>query len=74
MPLRPGQVRDAITTYLSSKGEEGASVSEIHDAVAGALGAPVASSSVRSYLRLHTPGEFVRMSLGHYRLDGNARV
>lgn len=63
---RPGQVRDAIVSFLRSHGE--ASVSEIRTAVSAELGGEVPASSVRSYLNLNTPATFERTGRGRYRL------
>jgi len=63
---RPGEVRDAIFAVLASMAD-GATVSEIEARVAESLG-EVGNSSVRSYLRLNTPGLFARTSRGYYRL------
>ncbi len=63
----PGAVRDAIIAHLSKRRGECA-VKEIRDAVASALGAEVAASSVRSYLNLNTPGTFERTGRGLYRM------
>lgn len=63
---RPGEVRDAIVSVLSSM-PEGASVREIEVGVLGILG-EAASSSVRSYLRLNTPERFERSGRGRYSL------
>lgn len=64
----PGKVRDAIVGYLHHR-SDGASVSEIHQAVEAELG-NVPASSVRSYLNLNTgPGKlFERTARGKYRL------
>jgi site-specific DNA-methyltransferase (adenine-specific) len=61
----PGSVRDAIVSYLTAA--ECASIAEIRQAVAAALG-DVSASSVRSYLNLNTPELFERTSRGQYRL------
>lgn len=63
---RPGEVRDAIVSVLSSM-PEGASVREIEAGVVEILG-EAASSSVRSYLRLNTPERFERSRRGRYSL------
>lgn len=63
---RPGEVRDAIATVLAGA-RNGASVSEITQAVPGLIG-PVAPSSIRSYLRLNTPHRFERLKRGRYVL------
>ena len=68
MRLRPGEVRDAIFDALQRQ-PDGASVEEISAHVSGVLG-EVPPSSVRSYLRLNTPGLFVRMDRGQYVLAG----
>ncbi|MEX0777884.1 MAG: DNA methyltransferase [Phycisphaeraceae bacterium] len=66
---RPGQVRDAIVTYLSLC-RTPASVAEIRSAVAGQVKS-LAPSSVRSYLRLNTGTIFEKTGHGRYRLaDG----
>ena len=62
----PGQVRDAIVKAL----EESAgplTVKEITERVGSEIGATPASS-IRSYLRLNTPGTFVREGRGLYRV------
>lgn len=63
---RPGEVRDAIISFLQGK-PEGASLSGILDGVRERLGA-IQPSSVRSYLRLNTPMLFERNDRGHYSL------
>jgi site-specific DNA-methyltransferase (adenine-specific) len=63
---RPGEVRDAIISVLSTT-THGASVHQIERHVANLIGS-AARSSVRSYLRLNTPSLFVRTSRGHYGL------
>lgn len=63
---QPGEVRDAIIDYLSAH-TEGAKVSEIENAVSERIG-DVAPSSVRSYLRLNTPGRFIREKRGKYKV------
>ena len=65
---RPGEVRDAIVKFLSSRGE--ASVAEIRQGVSAHLGGEVAASSIRSYLNLNTPTMFERTGRGRYRLSG----
>ncbi|CAI4029590.1 Methyltransferase [Nitrospira tepida] len=67
---RPGEVRDAIISVLSST-THGASVHQIERHVANLIGS-AARSSVRSYLRLNTPSLFVRTSRGHYGLRTTA--
>ena len=63
---RPGEVRDAIVSVLSSK-PRGASVTEIHGAVRELLGT-AAASSVRSYLRLNSGLLFRRQDRGKYMI------
>lgn len=63
---RPGEVRDAILAVLSAR-SNGASASEIETAVQTIIG-NAAPSSVRSYLRLNTPGLFARSGRGYYSL------
>jgi DNA modification methylase len=67
---QPGRVRDAIRQVLAIATEP-LSVKEIADDVGQIIG-PTPSSSVRSYLRLNTPGLFVRESRGLYALGRNA--
>lgn len=64
---RPGEVRDAIVEVLKGR-RNGATVGEIQAGVAARLGS-VASSSVRSYLQLNTPGLFARSDRAQYLLD-----
>lgn len=66
MKRRPGQVRDAIVAVLSAK-PGGASVGEICSEVSTLIGG-VPASSVRSYLRINTPGVFARMDRAQYVL------
>jgi site-specific DNA-methyltransferase (adenine-specific) len=63
---RPGEVRDAIISALAAR-PEGASTSEIENAVKVMIG-HAAPSSIRSYLRLNTPDLFKRNTRGHYTL------
>jgi DNA modification methylase len=67
MRRRPGEIRDAIVSYLAQR-SQGASVTEINNAVQRELGDHISSSSVRSYLRLNANDVFVRESRGHYSL------
>lgn len=69
---RPGEVRDAIVAFLSSR-SDGASASEVEVAVQDMIG-PAGPSSVRSYLRLNTPELFERSARGHYSLRASNRV
>src|SRR5262245_25175450 len=63
---RPGEVRDAIVTVLSTK-QRGAAVSEIEEGVRQLIG-EAASSSIRSYLRLNADSLFRREDRGLYML------
>jgi site-specific DNA-methyltransferase (adenine-specific) len=63
---RPGEVRDAIVRALRAS-PRARSAKELAQAVAEEIG-DVPASSVRSYLRLNTPGMFVREFRGVYRL------
>ncbi len=63
---RPGEVRDAIVRALRAS-PRARSAKELAQAVAEKMGGG-AASSVRSYLRLNTPGMFVREFRGVYRL------
>ena len=66
LKCRPGEVRDAIVRALRSS-PRARSAKELAQAVSESMGG-VAASSVRSYLRLNTPGMFVRELRGVYRL------
>lgn len=69
MPRRsPGEVRDAIVHVLEGRSSP-ASVQEISSDVSRLIG-EVPASSVRSYLRLNTPGLFARMDRAQYVLNG----
>src|SRR5438445_10968200 len=61
---RPGEIRDAIFTVLSSK-PQGAPVAEIQHPVHDLIGT-AAPSSVRSYLRLNSDSLFSRRDRGVY--------
>lgn len=61
----PGLVRDAIVSILS-EAEKPLSVAEIERSVEIILG-PTPGSSIRSYLRLNTPGLFLKDQRGVYR-------
>jgi site-specific DNA-methyltransferase (adenine-specific) len=69
MPERrkPGVIRDAILATFDKEKRE-LSVPEICKAVNARLGDDIPPSSVRSYLRINTPGTFLRTERGHYRL------
>ncbi len=71
-PLKspPGQVRDAIIKVLSESPTP-LTVGDITERVWGEIGETPASS-IRSYLRLNTPGIFVRDSRGVYRVRDKA--
>jgi site-specific DNA-methyltransferase (adenine-specific) len=69
---RPGEVRDAIVEVLSSM-PQGAYVHEIEAAVAQRIG-HVPPSSIRSYLRLNTPGMFLRTERAQYSLFDPAAI
>ncbi len=62
----PGRVRDAIVQALTLT-SEALSLRQIEDRVSKIIG-PTPTSSVRSYLRLNTPGMFVREKRGVYRV------
>ncbi len=64
----PGQVRDAILQALSFTSRP-LSVKEIERRVDNLIG-PTPSSSIRSYLRLHTEDLFARHARGAYTLTG----
>ena len=66
MRSAPGRVRDAILQILGNI-PEGLPVRQIEERVVQAIG-PTPGSSVRSYLRLNTPGTFVREQRGVYRV------
>lgn len=69
---RPGEVRDAIVDFLQAR-SNAASVREIESGVRDRLG-QVASSSIRSYLRLNTPALFARMERAQYTLTESLQV
>ena len=62
----PGQVRDAILQVLALSSAP-LPIREIEDRIQKIAG-PTPSSSIRSYLRLNTPGLFVREGRGIYSL------
>ena len=64
---KPGEVRDAVLATLRAN-PEGASIREIAVHVRTMLGAEVADSSIRSYLRLNTPVTIRRLDRGLYQL------
>ncbi len=67
MRRRPGEVRDAIFTFLESEGGC-ASVGAIVDGVVATLDGDCSPSSVRSYLALNEGSAFVRVKRGQYAL------
>ena len=66
----PGRVRDGILQVLALTSKP-LSVREIGERVGQVVG-PVRESSIRSYLRLNTPGTFVREERGYYALSPRA--
>ncbi len=66
MKRKPGEVRDAIVSVLAKR-PKGASVREIVEGVVQMVG-DTPASSVRSYLGLNTPEQFVRVGRGLYAL------
>jgi hypothetical protein len=64
---KPGVIRDAIVATFKQE-KRVMSVAEVRAAVSERLGEDVASSSVRSYLNINTPGVFLRTGRGQYRL------
>ena len=74
LPLKrsPGAVRDAILTTLRAR-PAGETVIGIREEVARLLG-PTPDSSIRSYLRLNTPGLFQRLNRGRYALVESGRI
>lgn len=69
MRHKPGQIRDAIVSVLSGRYEP-VSLTEIEQGVEKQIG-PSPASSIRSYLRLNTPGLFARMDRAQYILSQN---
>lgn len=65
---QPGEVRDAVVATLRAY-PNGVSMRQIVADVRGQLGSDVANSSIRSYLRLNTPGLFRRLDRGQYQLS-----
>ena len=65
----PGQVRDAILKVLSTA-PDGLTAKRIHQRVSKVNG-PTPESSIRSYLRLNTPGMFVKHARGIYRIKAS---
>lgn len=66
--FKPGHVRDAILHVLSAA-DSPLSTAQIEQRVEQLAG-PTPPSSIRSYLRLNTPGTFIRVSRGVYSLHG----
>jgi hypothetical protein len=69
MPVRrrPGEIRDAIRSYLAGRGSE-ATVAEIYAALEEHFGEPVPSSSVRSSLNFGVGDLYERTGRGTYRI------
>lgn len=65
-------MRDAIYQVLSSS-NDALSVQKIERGVSNILG-DTPKSSIRSYLCLNTPAQFVRESRGYYRVRGEVQV
>jgi site-specific DNA-methyltransferase (adenine-specific) len=68
---RPGEIRDAIISFFQTHQRE-ATPAEIRIAVADFLKSQIPESSVRSYLRLNTPGQFLQPSPGKYQLKNQS--
>jgi hypothetical protein len=66
----PGTVRDAILRVLEELPKREGTTKEILQRVRGLLGDDVASSSVRSHLRLNKT-TFEHVARGRYRLKGH---
>lgn len=64
---RPGEIRDAILNFFKIHQRE-ATPAEIRIAIADHFKAKISESSVRSYLRLNTPHQFVQPSPGKYQI------
>ena len=64
---KPGAIRDAIV-HVFGKEKRELSIAELHGEIEKLLGGSIAASSVRSYLNLNTPGQFIRTGHGKYRL------
>lgn len=67
----PGRVRDAILEVLNQS-PAAMSISTISNAVEQIIGV-TPQSSIRSYLRLNTPGMFLREGRGIYRVRGGTQ-
>ena len=65
----PGRVRDAILHVLATS-PEALSMREIEDQVVQING-PTPTSSIRSYLRLNTPGMFIKETRGVYSVSNH---
>ena len=67
---KPGAVRDAVISAFESQKSKNAelTVAAIREHVWQSLGDSVPQSSIRSYLNLNTPGQFIRTGRGTYRL------
>lgn len=66
--FQPGQIRDGIADCLARSGADGSAIGEIEKHLEAAFGEAVPPSSIRSYLQANTPGKFVRLGRGRYRL------
>lgn len=66
----PGTVRDAIFKVLAARPKREGTTTEIHEGVCKLLDDEVASSSVRSHLRLNER-MFEHVARGRYRLKGH---
>jgi hypothetical protein len=64
---KPGVIRDAIMNAFRTTKRE-MTVAEVREHVSKELGSDVPASSVRSYLNINTPGQFLRTNRGSYRL------
>ena len=64
---KPGAVRDAIIQTFQTEKRE-LTLTEVRAGVETRLGEPAPASSVRSYLNINTPGQFLRTNRGTYRL------
>lgn len=69
----PGTVRDTVLKILTENHPKGATLETIMAEAREELGDDLSPSSVRSYLRLNTPGTFERIGRGHYRVQRRRR-
>lgn len=63
----PGAIRDAIIQVFKDK-RRPLKLDELRASVNELLGEDIPPSSIRSYVRLNTPGRFERVGRGQYRL------